>query len=116
MDSNIVTQIANEIAKRGERLDLREFSRRLFARQWASRTSGLERALRRIRDNKYRMRVRQPAVADCRVVDTRADDGRRHLYFELSNGQVVRADRPHSNPLIRALVSREVELNAARAA
>ena len=142
----LVTQIAQEIDSRrtaGGLLDLRVFQTELYRRQRAARTGGLERALARIRDNKYRCRVRQPKVADCRVIDTQTDAARTRLYFELSNRQVVRADRaedrtvelvlPSSgvrksffrylpgrrrhafkNVLIRETVFREVQANAAR--
>jgi hypothetical protein len=92
---------------------------------------------------RHRSRVRQPKVADCKVIDTRVDS-RGRLNFELSNGQAVRADRAahrdftvttiggdpgttrivrrkgrrlakFKNPIICATVEKEIELNAARA-
>lgn len=36
------------------------------------------------------------------------------LYFKFASGQVVRADRKHTNPEIRRLVRAEVEVNSKR--
>lgn len=94
-------------------IDLREFQSALYKHQRAERVIGASREALKSRRRLFRLRVRRPRVQDLKVVDTQRMGGR--LYFELSNGQVVRADRPHSNPYICRLIFDEVERNASRA-
>lgn len=124
------------------RTDLRSIQTTLYSLQQKARVSTKRQASKkRIALLRYRARVKNQAVAECKVVDTRTDSNGR-LYFELSNGQAVRADKAAhrtgkwthrfsdgsktqfshaidpkiSNPLLRVLISEEVEKNAARPA
>jgi hypothetical protein len=81
------------------RLDLRAFQKFLLTEQRKHRLIGMDRVLARMRAKKHAIRVRQPAVADCRVTDTRKDSSGKKLYFELSNGQAIRADRAEDRGL-----------------
>lgn len=135
--NNPITQIITETkAKLSVRLDLRDFQTRLLAEQRKHRTN-LAKAKRF--KTLRRQKVKQLPVADCKVIDTRTDQARSRLYYELSNGQVVRADRaedrairfpvgggylvkirkgrrkaPFKNRLIRAAVAEETLKNANR--
>ncbi len=149
MQNNIVSQIVQQtkaklavIGKRGG-LDLREFQTDLLKVQRIARKPETREQRRSARLRRTSLRIKQPAVADCKVVDTRTDAARSRLYFELSNGQVVRANRaadrgisarpdgssrvglrrfirkgkrkaPFKNGLIREKVAAEVLKNAAR--
>jgi hypothetical protein len=119
-----VTRIAAQTAKRLKPVDLREFHGELFRVQRAKRTVNADRVFRRAAIRKFRNRVRLPLLPDCRVIDTRKDS-RGQLFFELSNGQAVRADKAAgrrerspkiSNPILRDLIVAEIERNALRAA
>jgi hypothetical protein len=134
----IVTDIVQATSTRN---DLRSIQTSLYNLQQKARVSTKRQASKkRIALLRYRARVKNPAVADCKVVDTRMDCNGR-LFFELSNGQAVRADKAAhregkrtitlpcstklastyaidpkiTNPLLRVLISEEVEKNAARA-
>ncbi len=88
--SEIVPKIAGEVkaaARKG--IDLREFQGELYRRQRAARTSGFAQSVARSRKRRHRLRVRQPAIKDCNVIEVSKDK----KYFELSNGQRVRAER-----------------------
>jgi hypothetical protein len=101
------------------KIDLRELQAQLLQDQRAARAaSKSSRTKYAARLNKHRVRNRLPApvVADCRVADTRTDASGKKLYFELSNGQCVRADKAlkSTNLVIRGLVGAEIEANADR--
>lgn len=126
-NENLVTEIAEQTAKRRAPLDLREFQTKLLAMQRKYRFGGQVRELRKHEANRRRIRVRQSTVGECSILDTRHDFSKQTLYFELSNGQAVRADRAAPRPWVqgrRALplqnlalqkrIVAEVEKNAAR--
>ena len=135
--NNPITDIVTQTqAKLSGRLDLRDFQTRLLAEQRKHRTNlAKAKKFKLLR----RAKVKNLAIADCKVVDTRTDQARSRLYYELSNGQVVRADRatdrairfpegggflmkfrkgrrkaPFKNRLVRATVAEETLKNAAR--
>jgi hypothetical protein len=89
--NNPITDIVTETkAKLSGRLDLRDFQTRLLAEQRKHRASiAKAKRFKTLR----RQKVKQQPIADCTVIDTRTDQARSRLYYELSNGQVVRADR-----------------------
>lgn len=74
----------------------------------------------------WRLRPRSPKLSECRVLDTGTNSDRSRLYYELSNGQVIRADRPshkHSkrrrnwhSAVLAEIASTETQANASRAA
>lgn len=90
---DLVPQIAGQVAKKLGPLDLREFQGELYKQQRAHRTSGYAQAIRKMQAAKHRRRVRQNSLGDCSIGDTRKSSDNVTLYFELSNGQAVRADR-----------------------
>lgn len=90
---DVVSDIVSETAKKLAPLDLREFQGELYRKQYAARTSGFARETRKLEVNKYRRRVRHDVVANQKIVHTGTDLAKTRLYFELGNGQIVRADR-----------------------
>jgi hypothetical protein len=128
-----VTTIAKQTAKRLKPLDLREVQGELYRVQRAVRVVNRAAVQRKSLKLRHRARVRLPLLPECKVLDTRKDS-RGRLYFELDNGQAIRADKaagilrkkntqfPRAeqpkiqNPVIRKLVVSEVERNALRAA
>lgn len=112
--SKIVSDVVQKLtaSRQGSKIDLREFQSALLQVQRRNRLARPSRAEARAR--RHRLRVRQLPVAECKVIDTRTDQARSRMYFELSNGQVVRAGRPFKNALLQDLVSKEVAANAAR--
>lgn len=89
--NNPITDIVTQTkAKLSGRLDLRDFQTRLLAEQRKHRANlAKAKKFKTLR----RQKVKQLPIADCKVIDTRTDQARSRLYYELSNGQVVRADR-----------------------
>jgi hypothetical protein len=77
------------------RLDLRAFQTKLYRQQRAFRLGAeQERKMRAHERNRHRIRVRLPLLnKDSKPIDTATDAARGRLYFELPQGQVVRADR-----------------------
>lgn len=77
-----------------EKIDLRELQTKLHREAQEAKSPAARRA-RKIAKFKaawrFRTRVKAPTLAGCSVIDTQKSDGK--LYFELSNGQCVRADR-----------------------
>lgn len=146
LTADVVPQIVAEAQAtgRGGRLDLREFQTRLYKQQRHARTAGreFERSVAKLNAARRAKRVRMPAVGDLKVVDTRRSHDNNRLYFELGNGQCVRADRaadravrtheaapgefptftilkgrrkaPFKNFRLRGIVANEVEKNAVR--
>ncbi len=132
--SPLTPEIVSQIAKQASgKLDLREFQGELYRIQRAKRLVNREAGLRKSATRRFRSRVRLPLLPQCKVLDTRTDS-RGKLYFELENGQAIRADHvvPHfrksgnragyvplakiQNPVIQQLVTAEIERNAARKA
>lgn len=78
-----------------EKIDLREFQIRLHNEALDRKDPAAHRA-RRIakfkQQYRHRTRVKSPTLAGCSVIDTQKSVAGK-LYFELSNGQCVRADR-----------------------
>ena len=87
---DLVPQIAAEIVKEKS---LSHWAAKRYREQIAARTSGYGQAVRKMQVAKHRRRVRQNSVGDCSIGDTRKSSDGTRLYFELSNGQAVRADR-----------------------
>lgn len=137
MDKSIVSDIAAATAKKLGPLDLREFQKTLYKSQRQQRLDApIRRELAAYDRRKHRIRIRLPrAFEGNAVVDTRTDKAKNRLYFELANGQSVRADRilgtrgksfsnnnsawrrfknHTSNQLLVNIVLRETEKNAAR--
>lgn len=78
------------------KIDLREFQKELLAKQLDARVGQGARAQKLLKwklKSRRKFRVKQVAVADCKVLDTQRDSTGEKLYFELSNGQCIRADR-----------------------
>ena len=78
-----------------EKIDLREFQTDLHRKAQEQKSPAARRA-RKIAKFKqayrHRTRVKSPTLAGCTVIDTQKSVAGK-LYFELSNGQCVRADR-----------------------
>ena len=78
------------------RIDLRDFQKVLLEKQTDERIGeGLKARNKRLRSFRFRRAnpVKQLPLVECRVIDTRKSFDGSRLYFELSNGQCVRADR-----------------------
>jgi hypothetical protein len=101
------------------KIDLRELQTQLAKNQAAARSASASRTAK-LATWKYKYRLRNrainPVVSDCRIVDTRTDASGKKLFFELSNGQCIRADKAlkSSNLVIRGLAAAEIEANANR--
>jgi hypothetical protein len=107
------------------KIDLREFQTQLLKKQLDERLGeGLKARNKNRRRERFRRRnpVKQLPLIECRVIDTRKSFDGSRLYFELSNGQCVRADRiahdysKTANVILRNLVTAEIEKNANREA
>lgn len=73
--------------------------------QWR-KDAPLRREVDKARTAAHRSRVRRPQKsALVRDVFAAEDSHGDALYMGLSNGQLIRADRPHKNPVIRRLIS-----------
>lgn len=114
--TELVNQTAIKQAAAGGKIDLRVLQTELYKIQRRDRLSNLPAIVNRARTIRHRGRPRQLLIGDCRVIDTGRDSSGERLYFELSNGQVVRAGTHFKNPLLQKLVNAEVEKNAARQA
>jgi hypothetical protein len=132
----LVTELVADIKKKLGPVDLRELQRGLYRQQRAARLSGYAQAVKKMKAARHRRRVRQDVLARQKVVDTRKSHDGKWLYFELGNGQAVRADRvllrtvkeglhgfrkgrrqrPFKNGIIWATVSKEIQKNADRPA
>jgi hypothetical protein len=78
------------------KVDLQEFQTQLLKKQTDERIGeGLRARNKRLRSFCFRRAnpVKQLPLIECRVIDTRKSFDGSRLYFELSNGQCVRADR-----------------------
>jgi len=101
------------------KIDLRDFQTKLYSDQRIARSASTSRKNKiALWKQKYRLRtkVKNVTVADCKVLDTRTDASGKKLYFELSNGQCIRADKAlrGRNPLLQAIAAAEIEANANR--
>lgn len=134
---NIVSNIAQTVADglagvlkpSRPKIDVNEVYRRIYdnmLRDQKYKPTRTQLRLAKMQRAAYRNRVKMPVVADLKVVDTGTNQDRTRMYFELSNGQIVRANRSvsknagrrlafHSLPL-RDIVVAEVEKNANRKA
>lgn len=78
------------------KIDLRDFQKVLLEKQTDERIGeGLKARNKRLRSFRFRRAnpVKQLPIIECRVIDTQKSFDGSRLYFELSNGQCVRADR-----------------------
>jgi hypothetical protein len=118
--ADLVADTARRLKSAGK-LDLREYQTQLHqiattirnSRPAQARQAKLRRQAQRLTDA-TRETVK---VGDLKVVDTRKSHDGTRLYFELSNGQAVRADRCQrlQNPGLRKTVEAEILANANRA-
>lgn len=134
---NIVTEIAAQ-AEQAVRPDLRKLQSTLHAyakRARNPKVKAAEKRRKRAKLLRWRSRVRplMPKDEGFKVIDTKTSKGK--LYFELSNGQAVRADKvaPRvsktankqglrtvtpakiTNPVLVRVIRAEIDANAKRA-
>ena len=80
---------------KNEKIDLREFQTKMYAEQRTARIEGSKLSARKklLTFFRWKNRTRRTLALNCLIVDTGKNKANDKLYFELSNGQVVCANR-----------------------
>lgn len=94
MNEAIVPQLVEATKRKLGILDMKHLTGLVYKdlRQYRL-DAGKRRMLRNHKNRMQKFRIKSPRFWEGKVVDTRTDAARSRLYFELTNGQIVRADR-----------------------